>query len=157
METKQTAESPQPAAAAPDALFARIARSLARQGLMLHLGAELRAAAPGSVALWLPYSEKVTQQQGGFHGGAMAALADIAGGYAGLTLAPEGQEVVTVEMKINFLNSFQGGGLRATGRVVKPGRRLIITTAEVTHVAADGTEKACALMQQTLMYVPQTY
>jgi acyl-coenzyme A thioesterase PaaI-like protein len=65
--------------------------------------------------------------------------------------------VVTVEYKINFLASFQGGELRATGRVVKAGRRLLITTADVTHIDPAGKESACAVMQQTLMAVPKTY
>ncbi len=135
----------------------RVAVSFARQGMMHHLGAELRRVEPGLVEIWLPYSDKVTQQQGGFHGGAMGAVADIAGGYAGLTVAAEGMEVVTAEYKINFLASFQGGALRAIGKVVKPGGRLIITTAEVLHVADDGKESPCALMQQTLMPVPMAY
>lgn len=135
----------------------RVAASLARQGLMQHLGTRLLSVAPGEVTLALPYSDRVTQQQGGFHGGAMGALADIAGGYAGLTVAPEGMEVVTVEYKINFLNAFQGGELQATGKVVKAGKRSIITTAEVTHLAADGKRTPCAVMQQTLMPVPKTY
>ncbi len=59
----------------------------------------------------------------------LGAVADFAGGYAGLTIAPEGMEVVTAEYKINFLGSYQGGALRAIGRVVKPGRRLIVTSA----------------------------
>ena len=109
------------------------------------------------VELALPYSDKVTQQQDGFHGGAMGALADIAGGYAGLTVAADGMEVTTVEYKINFLAAFQGGELRATGRVVKAGRRIIVTTAEVAHVDADGKHSACAVMQQTLVPVPKTY
>ena len=137
--------------------FIRIAESLARQGMMRHLGAELRRADAGVVEIWLPYSDKVTQQQAGFHGGAIGALADIAGGYAGLTVAPEGAEVVSAEYKINFLGTYQGGALRATGRVLKPGKRLIVTTAEVTHVDDEGKESPCALMQQTLVPVPKTY
>ncbi|MDO4724280.1 MAG: PaaI family thioesterase [Comamonadaceae bacterium] len=121
---------------------------------MRHLGAQLRQVASGRVEIWLPYSERVVQQQGGFHGGAMGALADIAGGYAALTLAPDGMEVVTVEYKINFLGSFQGGVLHAVGEVVKPGKRLIITTAEVLHVAESGKRSPCAVMQQTIMPVP---
>ncbi|WP_293188481.1 PaaI family thioesterase [Ottowia sp.] len=135
----------------------RVAASLARQGLMRHLGAQLRRVEPGLVEIWLPYSDKVTQQQEGFHGGAMGALADIAGGYAGLTVAPTGMEVVTAEYKINFLGSHQGGMLRAVGRVAKPGRRIIVTTAEVMHVDEAGRESPCALMQQTLVPVPRTY
>lgn len=137
--------------------FARVQASFDRQGMMLHLGATLVRAEPGLCEVALPYSDKVTQQQGGFHGGAMGALADIAGGYAGLTMAPEGMEVTSVEFKINFMAAFSGGELRATGHVIKAGRRLIITTAEVTHIDATGKTSACAVMQQTLMVVPKTY
>jgi uncharacterized protein (TIGR00369 family) len=137
--------------------LARVQASFDRQGMMLHLGATLVRAEPGLCEVALPYSDKVTQQQGGFHGGAMGALADIAGGYAGLTMAPEGMEVTSVEFKINFMAAFQGGELRATGHVVKAGRRLIVTTAEVTHIDATGKTSACAVMQQTLMVVPKTY
>ena len=84
-------------------LWERIASSLARQGMAQALGVRLLRAEPGCVALALPYSDKVTQQQLGFHGGATGMLADIAGGYAALTLAPLGLEVTTIEYKINFL------------------------------------------------------
>jgi uncharacterized protein (TIGR00369 family) len=141
----------------PAELFQRVEASFVRQGLMQHLGARLLRVEPGLCEVALPYSDRVTQQQGGFHGGAMGALADIAAGYAGLTVAPAGMEVTTVEYKINFLAAFQGGELRAVGRVLKGGRRLIITTADVKHVAADGKVTDCAVMQQTLMPVPQTY
>ena len=139
------------------ALFARVTESFARQGMMQHLGALVARVEPGLVEIVLPYSDKVTQQQGGFHGGAIGAVADVAAGYAGLTVAPEGMEVVTVEYKINFLASFQGGELRAVGRVVKGGKRVIVTTAEVLHVDASGKTTACALMQQTLAPVPKIY
>ena len=140
-----------------DALRQRVQTSLDRQGMMRALGVTLLAVAPGTVTLALPYSDRVTQQQGGFHGGAMGALADIAGGYAALTVAPEGMEVTTVEYKINFLAAFQGGELQATGRVTKAGKRIIVTTAEVVHVADDGKRSDCAVMQQTLVPVPKTY
>lgn len=145
------------APAAPSALFQRIEASFLRQGLMQHLGARLLRVEPGLCEVALPYSERVTQQQGSFHGGAMGALADIAGGYAALTMAAEDSEVTTVEYKINFMAGFRGGELRALGRVVKAGKRITVTTAEVTHVNADGKESACALMQQTLVPVPKTY
>ncbi len=135
----------------------RVQASFVRQGMMRALGARLVSADPGRCEVALPYSDKVTQQQGGFHGGAMGALADIAGGYAALTLAPEGMEVTTVEYKINFLAAFQGGELRARGRVVKAGKRIIVTSADVVHLAPDGRETACAVMQQTLVPVAQTY
>ena len=138
-------------------LFKRIEQSFVRQGMMLHLGARLVRVEPGLCEVALPYSDKVTQQQGGFHGGAVGALADIAGGYASLTAAPEGMEVTTVEYKINFLAAFRGGELRATGRVTRAGKRIIVTTAEVVHVDAAGKQSLCAVMQQTIMPVLKTY
>ncbi len=124
---------------------------------MQNLGATLLRVEPGLCEVSLPHSERVTQQQGSFHGGAMGALADIAGGYAALTAAPPEMEVTTVEYKINFLASFAGGELRATGQLVKAGKRIIVATAEVVHVDADGKQTICAVMQQTLVPVPKTY
>ena len=138
-------------------LFKRVETSFLRQGMMQNLGAKLLRVELGLCELTLAHSERVSQQQGGFHGGAMGALADIAGGYAGLTEAPPGMEVTTVEYKINFLASFTSGELRATGRVVKAGKRIIVTTAEVMHVDASGTQTLCAVMQQTLVPVPKNY
>lgn len=146
-----------PATTDNDALRQRVQASLDRQGMMQHLGVRLLDVASGTVTLVMPYSDRVTQQQGGFHGGAMGALADIAGGYAALTVAPEGMEVASVEYKVNFLAAFQGGELQATGRVMRSGKRIIVTTAEVVHVAADGKRSDCAVMQQTVMPVPKTY
>jgi uncharacterized protein (TIGR00369 family) len=140
-----------------DALWKRVQDSLDRQGMMRHLEARLLRVEPGLVEIALPYSDKVSQQQDGFHGGAMGALADIAGGYAGLTVAAEGMEVTTAEYKINFLAAFSAGELRATGRVIKGGKRLIVTSAEVVHVDADGKQSPVAVMQQTLVPVPKTY
>jgi uncharacterized protein (TIGR00369 family) len=108
-----------PSTVPPTPLFDRIAQSLQRQGLMQHLQTRLLRVEPGCVELALPFSDKVTQQQGGFHGGAIGALADIAGGYAALTVIPEGMEVVTVEYKINFLSSFQGASCAPRARCSK--------------------------------------
>ncbi len=141
------AERPAEQAKPHAALVDRVQASLQRQGMMQHLGVSLLRAAPGEVEVAMPYSDRVAQQQGGFHGGAMGALADIAGGYAALT----------VEYKINFLAAFQGGELLATGRVLKAGKRIIVTSAEVLHRDAAGKLSPCAVMQQTLVPVPKTY
>ena len=145
------------APSASSELFQRIETSFLRQGMMQHLGVRLLRVEPGLCELALPHSERVTQQQGGFHGGAMGSLADIAGGYAAMTVVGPDSEVTTVEYKINFLASFKDGELRAIGRVARAGKRIIVTTAEVTHVDKQGKQSACALMQQTLVPVPKSY
>ena len=138
-------------------MFQRVETSFLRQGMMQHLGAWLVRVESGLCEIALPYSGRVTQQQGGFHGGAMGALADIAGGYAALTVIVPDMEVTTVEYKINFLAGFNDGELRAIGRVVKAGKRIIVTIAEVAHLAPDGKQNICAVMQQTLVPVPKNY
>ena len=52
----------------------RVALSLARQGMMNHLGVRLVSATEGRVELALPYSVYVSHQLGGFHGGAIGGL-----------------------------------------------------------------------------------
>ena len=74
-----------------------------------------------------------------------------------VTVAPAGSEVATVEYKINFLAAFQGGHLHATGQVVRAGKRIIVTTAMVTHRSPEGQVRDCAIMQQTLACVAKTY
>jgi uncharacterized protein (TIGR00369 family) len=71
-------------------------------------------------------------------------------------MAPEGMEVTSVEYKINFVAAFQGGKLEAVGKVVKAGKRIYVTTADVHHVDDNGKKKLCAVMQQTLVPVPKT-
>jgi uncharacterized protein (TIGR00369 family) len=139
------------------ALWQRVQDSFDRQGLMRQLGAELQSVRSGQVEIALPYSDRVTQQQGGFHGGAIGALADISAGYAALTVAGPEFEVTTVEYKINFLAAFQGGRLLCRGEVVRAGRRVIVATARVVHVDDKGAESDCALMQATIAPVPKTY
>lgn len=138
--------------------YERVEASFSRQGLMKVIGAVLGNVDEGSVEIILPHSERVTQQQGGFHGGAVGAIADIAAGYASLTVAPEGMEVVTVEYKINFMSAFTDGELVAKGRVLKAGKRVIVSAADVFHVnPANGDLTLCACLQQTVVPVPMKY
>ena len=58
--------------------------------------------------------------------------------------------VLTVEYKMNLAAPADGEKLVARGKVVRPGRTLIVTQAEVFAIK-DGKENLCALMQQTIM------
>jgi uncharacterized protein (TIGR00369 family) len=139
-----------------DAIYQRVRTSFVRQGMMQHLGVRLVRADKGEVEFALPMSDKVTQQQGAFHGGAMGALADICCGYAALSVAPEGMEVTTVEYKINFVAAAMGQEVVCIGKVVKAGRTLTITSAELFDVR-DGVRKLCGVMQATLIAVEKKY
>ena len=86
----------------------------------------------------MPYSEAVTQHHGFFHGGVIGMVADVAGGYAAMTLCEPGWQVLSVEYKINFITPAAGSAIIATGHVVRAGRALIVTRMEVGGVGAAG-------------------
>lgn len=135
-----------------DDVRARIADSFGRQGLMAHLGARLSQVSAGEVRIELPSRPEVTQQHGYFHAGAISAIADTAGGYAALTLFDEGDEVLTVEYKINLMAPAVGDHLEAVGTVLRTGRTLTVCRIEV--YAARGDERTIvAAGQQTLIRV----
>ena len=130
----------------------RIAASFEKQGLMATLGAELLSAQEGEVQIALPFSLHLSQQQGFIHAGAITSIVDSACGYAALTKAPPGHEVVTVEFKLNLLRPAIGERFVAIGKVVNAGRMLTVCTGEVLAYK-DGAVKVIALMQATIVNV----
>jgi uncharacterized protein (TIGR00369 family) len=129
----------------------RIRASFDRQGLMSHLGARLVDIEPGRVTIVLARRPEVTQQHGYVHAGATSAIADSAGGYAALTMFADGEEVLTVEYKMNLLAPAAGHTLEAVGTVVKAGRTLTVCKLEVFDLEHDRT--LVAVGQQTLIRV----
>lgn len=133
-----------------DAVERRVRASFARQGLMRHLGARMAAVRPGFTRIAMPFREELTQQHGYFHAGGTSAIADSAGGYAGLTLFPEKASVLTVEFKINLVAPAIGETLEAEGTVVRAGRTL--TTCRLDVFALRGSARTLiAIGQQTLI------
>ncbi len=128
----------------------RVRDSFARQAFMTLIGAEIVHIAPGEVDISLPYREDLSQQHGYFHGGVTGAIADNAGGYAAFTLFDAESSVLTVEYKLNLLAPGAGDRLIARGRVLKPGRRLTVTRADV-YACRSGTEKHVATAMLTMM------
>ena len=127
----------------------RIRASFARQNMMHTMGAELTQISDGEVIITAPILPGSRQQHGVAHAALTFAIGDTAAGYAALTKLPSDQEVMTAEIKINLLSPGQGDYLRATGKVIKPGRRLVVVTAEV-HAITDGQEKLVAILQGTM-------
>ncbi len=130
----------------------RVRASFAKQGAMAHLGVEIAALAPGRCVLAARYAPALSQQNGFFHAGVTAAVADSAGGYAGLTLFAAGLDVLTVEFKLNLIAPARGDRLVATGEVVRSGRTLTTCLVRI-EVFAGEAATPCALMVQTLMAV----
>lgn len=130
----------------------RIHDSFAKQSLMATFAAEITDLSAGKVEITAPILPLAHQQHGVGHAGLTFALADTAGGYAALTLFPQGQEVMTVEAKINLLAPARGEKLIARGEVVRTGRRLTVVRADV-FALENGTETCIAVLQGTMIAV----
>jgi uncharacterized protein (TIGR00369 family) len=128
-------------------------RSFARQRMMATLGASLVHLAPGECDLSAPYAPEFGQQNGYWHAGAVASLADSANGYAALSLAPPDTNVLAVEFKINLLAPARGDAFLAQGRVVRPGRTLTVCLAEVFAIEG-ALRRPIAAMLSTVIIRP---
>jgi uncharacterized protein (TIGR00369 family) len=131
----------------------RVRASFRRQGLMRLFGAEVVEVGEGWCVIEVPFHDDLTQQERYFHGAVTGAIADNAGGYAALTLAPPDREVLTGEYKVNFLAPAWGDKLVARGEVLSAGRRLFVCRAEVEAVAGD-ERRTCATLLQTVSLSP---
>lgn len=128
----------------------RVLASFARQNAMALIQASMPVVEHGRTEIHLPHWSGVEQQHGFVHGGVVGMIADSAAGYAAMTMVAATASVLTVEYKMNLVAPADGEKLIARGQVVRPGRTLIVTQAEV-FALKDGRETLCALMQQTIM------
>ena len=130
----------------------RISASFSAQGLMATLGAELVLVAKGEVQIALSPRPELSQQSGYMHAGALTSVLDSACGYAALTVAPAGIDVLTVEFKINFIRPAVADRFVAIGKVVKAGRTLTVCQGEVIGEKSSHQD-AIAVMQATIINV----
>lgn len=133
-------------------LETRIRNSFDRRTMMRTLGASLSRIAPGEVVITAPILPTSLQQQGAGHAGLTFSIGDSAAGYAALSLMPEDAEVMTVEMKINLMSPALGDRLIAEGRVIRPGRRVMVVAADVWAETGE-IRKHVALLQGTMIPV----
>ena len=132
------------------AIRQKIEASFGEQSLMTTLGAELDRIEAGQVTITAPILPSAQQQHGYAHAGLTFALGDTAAGYSALSMMDEKAEVLTAEMKINLLAPGRGDRLIARGRVIKPGRRLVVAAADVFAVQ-DGKETLIAALMGTMV------
>jgi len=113
-----------------DELAERVRQAVAQQPFMTTLRVTVAHVAPGEVDLDLPFDERLTQQHGFLHAGAVAAVLDSACGYAAWAAADGEADVLTVEYKINLLEPAVGERVLCQGRVLRRGGRLAVCRGE---------------------------
>ena len=108
-----------------------ILQKLERQSFMKYIGFQITNIAEGLIEGELSLQEEHRQHKGFVHGGLTATVADIVAGFAAVSLVPPGHHVVTVELKVSYLNPGTGNTLTAKGWVLKQGRKLNFCEAEI--------------------------
>ena len=115
------------------------------------IGARLVHVEPGIVEIELPFRSDLTQQDGYIHAGIVTTIADSACGYAAFSLMPAGSRVLSVEFKVNLLRPARGESFIARAEVIKAGRTLSVTRADVFAVHQDTERELIATMQGTMI------
>jgi uncharacterized protein (TIGR00369 family) len=108
-----------------------IHKKLQRQSFMNYIGFEITNIAEGAITGQLILQPHHRQHKGFVHGGLTATIADIVTGFAAVSLVPAGHHVVTVELKVSYLNPGVGDKIVARGWVLKQGQKLNFCEAEV--------------------------
>jgi uncharacterized protein (TIGR00369 family) len=124
--------------------LARAAERLRHSNPVNHFGFQLVKAEHGRAVFRMPVFELHKQIHRVVHGGVLAMLADTAGGFAAFLASPKGARVVTIEMKINFLEAVEHGEIKADARVLRQGRTTSVVDCDVTD--NDGRLVSKALM-----------
>ena len=122
---------------------------------MAILGAELVHVAEGEVHIALSPRPELCQQRGHIHAGALTSVLDSACGYAAMTVAQPGLDVLTVEFKVNFIRpAARADRFVAVGKVTNVvGKTLTMCQGEI--IAEQGSQReAIAVMHATISNVP---
>jgi len=108
------------------------------------LGFDVESVHEGRAIFRMDVRPSHKQIHGVVHGGILAALADTAAAIAAYTAVPNGTEIATVELSINYLEPVPGGRIKADARVLRAGRNFVVTECEIFN--ENGSLAAKALL-----------
>ena len=115
------------------------------------LGFEVLEAEEGFARVAMPVEPRLHQPFGIIHGGALASLADTVGGVGSYVSYPVGTEVVTVEMKINFVRPVKEGTLIGEAKALHLGRKTSVWEMRIL----DDAERLVCFASATYMVVKE--
>ena len=111
--------------------LARLTDIFSRAPFINDLGIVPIEAGDGRVSSRVVLQPRHLQHTGVVHAGVMVTLADHSMGAAAQSMAPEGFFVLTAELSTQLLRPAQGESLLCEARVLKPGRQICFTEADV--------------------------
>jgi uncharacterized protein (TIGR00369 family) len=130
---------------------ARVRSIFDKANFVRELGIELTEVGDNWCEATLKLQERHRQQHGFVHAGVIATLADHTGGGAARIASGE-RDVITIEFKINFLRPADGDKLLCRGRLLRAGKSVIVTEAEVFSIS-DAEQRLVAKLTQTLAVI----
>ena len=95
------------------------------------IGMELVDIKKGWAKTKIPYSQKLINANGVAHGGVIFSAADSAVGLALLGLVDRDDLITTIEMKINYLKSFNRGEIMAEAKIIFKGSQIAVGEVDV--------------------------
>jgi uncharacterized protein (TIGR00369 family) len=115
------------------------------------IGLEKKEIKDSYAVMELTISSKHLNSQGSVHGGLVATMIDHAGGIAGGFCQETGKHrtSVTLSLTTSFLAPASSGIITATSRKRPGGRRIFVSTTEIT----DETGKLIAVGEATYRYI----
>lgn len=132
-----------------------IEQKLRGQMLMKHLGLGLTKIEPGLVEAYASIESFMHQQDGFLHGGLTATMSDIVSGFAAYSLVPDGDRVVTADIRISYLKPGIGQSVWARGVVIKPGASFHFCEAEVWTITDKEEPVLIAKSSSTMSVIKQ--
>ena len=117
------------------------------------LGIELTGFGAGWCETKVAIAPVLQQQHGFVHAGVLMTMADHTCGGAAASTLPEDRDVITVENKVSFLRPASGLVLICRAGVLRTGKSLVFTEAEVA-VERDGGRVVLAKASSTLAVIP---
>ena len=121
----------------------KVARQrMGRSRFSVLVGFEVDRVYEGGAVLAMRVRERHRQIHRVVHGGVIAALADTAAAIAAYTVVPDGVELVTIELKINYLLPIAEGKVEAEGKVLRAGRNFVVVECEIRNNQGELAAKA---------------
>jgi uncharacterized protein (TIGR00369 family) len=143
-----------PAMSGLEFLQAIAAGDLPQPPIMSTMSCAAVLAEPGHVEFRCTPDDSHFNPLGTIHGGYACTVLDSAAACAGQTLLPTGSGYTSIDLHVAYLRPVlpQDGPFRAVGRVVKPGRRVIFTEAQLLD--ANGVVVATATSSLLVLPLP---
>ena len=102
-----------------------------------HMSMQLISIEFDTTLIELQASKSHLQPYGMVHGGVVATLIDTATFWAAFMRISENAGMVNIDLKLNYLKSFQEGLLRATGTTIRSGHSISYAEAKVMDAAGE--------------------